>query len=285
MGRFVQRDSIGVWGDPGQFGNPFSFVGSSPFNRWDPYGEDMLNDIWLGTLEVAGSATSFTVGVYDAFSGGLYSKTVEAAGAGESWGESLAMFPVSNRVGHAVGTSAALVSGGAAIYRGGATLLGSVTTTTTLGFGGGGAAVATTQLTVSTAAVAEGGRYVTGGMILLAAGSESASTGPRGGKGEGKPSKPTEGGGKYEYPRVKPPKEVKGRARNLDGTEVDDITGEVSSGPMDWGHAPGEEFWKVQARAREQCWTREAWLEYWKDPRKWIRQTRYNNRSHKYELP
>lgn len=284
MGRFVQRDSIGVWGDPGQFGNPFSFVGSSPFNRLDPYGEDMLNDIWLGTLEVAGSVTSFTVGVYDAFSGGLYSKTVEAAGAGESWGESLAMFPVSNRVGHAVGTSAALVSGGAAIYRGGATLLGSVTTTT-LGFGGGGAAAATTHITISTAAAVEGAKYAGGGLILLAAGSESASNGPRGGKGEGKPSRPTEGGGRYNYPRPKPPKEVTQRPRNLDGTEVDDITKEVSSGPMDWGHAPGWEFWRWRQKAIEQCWTREEWITFWYDPGKWIRQTRYNNRSHKYEMP
>jgi hypothetical protein len=29
-----------VWGDPGQFGNPFSFVGGSPFNRLDPFGRD-----------------------------------------------------------------------------------------------------------------------------------------------------------------------------------------------------------------------------------------------------
>jgi hypothetical protein len=173
---------------------------------------------------------------------------------------------------------------GVGLARGGATLLGSAGTATS-GLGGGGAAVATTQLTVSTAAVAEGGMYVTGGMILLSAGYESASSGPRGGKGEGKPSKPTEGGGKYEYPRPKPPKEVTQRPPNPDGTRFDGITGEVIKGPMDWGHAYGWEFWRWRQKAIEQCWTREEWITFWKDPRKWIAQTRYNNRSHKYEMP
>jgi hypothetical protein len=142
----------------------------------------MLNDIWLGTLEVAGSVTSFTVGVYDAVSFGLYSKTVEAAGAGESWGESLAMFPVSNRLGHTTAIATMTVTGAAGIARGGVTLVGAVGTSS--GLGGGGVAIASTGMTISATAAAEGAAYAGGGLILLAAGSESASNGPRGGKGK-----------------------------------------------------------------------------------------------------
>jgi hypothetical protein len=105
---------------------------------------------------------------------------------------------------------------GVGLARGGATLLGSAGTATS-GLGGGGAAVATTQLTVSTAAVAEGGMYVTGGMILLSAGYESASSGPRGGKGEVKPPKPKPGKGGGDGTRKKVSPETRKKVREEAG--------------------------------------------------------------------
>jgi hypothetical protein len=38
LGRFVQRDSIGVWGDPGQFGNPLTYGRCNPHNMIDLFG-------------------------------------------------------------------------------------------------------------------------------------------------------------------------------------------------------------------------------------------------------
>jgi len=37
-GRFLQRDSIGVWGDPANLGNGYVYVGNSPPNSIDPFG-------------------------------------------------------------------------------------------------------------------------------------------------------------------------------------------------------------------------------------------------------
>jgi RHS repeat-associated protein len=37
-GRFVSRDPLGLWGDPGQLGNAYSFAGNDPVNRVDPLG-------------------------------------------------------------------------------------------------------------------------------------------------------------------------------------------------------------------------------------------------------
>ena len=37
-GRFVSRDPIGSWGDAGNKGNPYSFVGGSVYSYVDPYG-------------------------------------------------------------------------------------------------------------------------------------------------------------------------------------------------------------------------------------------------------
>jgi RHS repeat-associated protein len=38
IGRFLQRDSIGTWGDPLNMGNAYSFVGNAPWVYTDPYG-------------------------------------------------------------------------------------------------------------------------------------------------------------------------------------------------------------------------------------------------------
>jgi RHS repeat-associated protein len=37
-GRFLQRDPIGIWGDPANLGNGYAYVGNNPINRTDPYG-------------------------------------------------------------------------------------------------------------------------------------------------------------------------------------------------------------------------------------------------------
>jgi RHS repeat-associated protein len=42
LGVFVQRDPIGNWGDSGNFGNPYTFVGNDPLNRVDPSGSNQL---------------------------------------------------------------------------------------------------------------------------------------------------------------------------------------------------------------------------------------------------
>lgn len=39
MGRFTQVDSIGVWGDGGNVGNGYSYVGANPLARLDPKGD------------------------------------------------------------------------------------------------------------------------------------------------------------------------------------------------------------------------------------------------------
>jgi RHS repeat-associated protein len=37
-GRFVNRDPIGIWGDPGNMGNGYAFEGGNPVSRRDPFG-------------------------------------------------------------------------------------------------------------------------------------------------------------------------------------------------------------------------------------------------------
>ena len=38
LGRFLQRDSIGIWGDPGNYGNGYAYTGNNPANRIDALG-------------------------------------------------------------------------------------------------------------------------------------------------------------------------------------------------------------------------------------------------------
>jgi RHS repeat-associated protein len=43
-GRFLQRDSIGVWGDPAELGNGYAYVGGEPVGRRDPWGEWLTSE-------------------------------------------------------------------------------------------------------------------------------------------------------------------------------------------------------------------------------------------------
>lgn len=53
-GRFTTRDSIGVWGDPGNYGNGYSYTGSNPWSRLDPLGLcDAGLDDWTRAWQAA----------------------------------------------------------------------------------------------------------------------------------------------------------------------------------------------------------------------------------------
>ena len=39
LGRFTSRDTIGLWGDPNNLGNPYTYLGNNPWSGVDPYGE------------------------------------------------------------------------------------------------------------------------------------------------------------------------------------------------------------------------------------------------------
>ena len=42
LGRFTTRDTIGIWGDPNNFGNPYTYVANAPWTWVDPWGVDSL---------------------------------------------------------------------------------------------------------------------------------------------------------------------------------------------------------------------------------------------------
>ncbi len=50
LGRFVSRDPIGVWGDPGNAGNAYAYVGGNPVNGLDPMGlrATFRHDVMVG---------------------------------------------------------------------------------------------------------------------------------------------------------------------------------------------------------------------------------------------
>ena len=39
VGRFIQRDTLGIWGDPGNMGNAYAYVGNNPWSAVDPIGQ------------------------------------------------------------------------------------------------------------------------------------------------------------------------------------------------------------------------------------------------------
>ena len=55
MGRFVSRDPLGLWGDPGQRGVEQGYCGGNPVNRLDPTGEGWVDLIVRGVNLVLGA--------------------------------------------------------------------------------------------------------------------------------------------------------------------------------------------------------------------------------------
>jgi RHS repeat-associated protein len=50
LGRWMQLDPIGIWGDPINRGNGYAYVGDNPVNRTDPQGLQGLSDQDTATL-------------------------------------------------------------------------------------------------------------------------------------------------------------------------------------------------------------------------------------------
>jgi RHS repeat-associated protein len=55
-GRFTTRDSIGIWGDPANLGNGYTYVGNNPWTLVDPYGLG-----WWDTITGAASEVGRTL--------------------------------------------------------------------------------------------------------------------------------------------------------------------------------------------------------------------------------
>jgi RHS repeat-associated protein len=64
LGRFITRDRIGVWGDPGNFGNAYNYAGFDPGSWVDPFGMLPWYDRWLN------NAANFSAGFADSLSFG-----------------------------------------------------------------------------------------------------------------------------------------------------------------------------------------------------------------------
>lgn len=52
LGRFIQRDPLGVWGDSGNLGNAVAFVGNDPVGRRDPFGLRPMSQSELNPFDV-----------------------------------------------------------------------------------------------------------------------------------------------------------------------------------------------------------------------------------------
>ena len=76
LGRFLQRDPIGVWGDVYSFGNGFAYVGNDPINGVDPDGE------WGFFVGLFIAAVAIAVRVIARVGPQVLARHVEAAAAG-----------------------------------------------------------------------------------------------------------------------------------------------------------------------------------------------------------
>jgi RHS repeat-associated protein len=75
--------------------------------------------------------------------------------------------------------------------------------------------------------------------------------------------------------------------RDANGDFIDPNTGQSvpSDGPFDYGHTPGNEWWRTQQLARAQGWTRQQVIEYENDARRYQIEDPSVNRSRIYEMP
>ena len=109
-GRFISRDTIGIWGDTGNLGNAYAYVGNRPASATDPFGE---KDTVTNALEAlnngaAGFADTITVGIAGRVRRGIYSFF---------GGDGVNMRSTSYKVGEATGVAWNVAMGGAQVAR------------------------------------------------------------------------------------------------------------------------------------------------------------------------
>ncbi len=56
LGRFISRDTIGLWGDANNLGNPYTYLGNNPWSGLDPFGEQEFHQSFG---ETSGAVTGF----------------------------------------------------------------------------------------------------------------------------------------------------------------------------------------------------------------------------------
>ncbi len=69
LGRFVSRDTIGLWGDSNNLGNPYTYLGNNPWSGVDPYGEGLFDVVstpleWFYRDERVGSNPNYGINRY-----------------------------------------------------------------------------------------------------------------------------------------------------------------------------------------------------------------------------
>jgi len=75
--------------------------------------------------------------------------------------------------------------------------------------------------------------------------------------------------------------------KTADGDYIDPNTGQVipQDGPFDYGHTPGNEWWRTQEMARSEGWSREEVIEFENNPDHYQIEDPSSNRSHFFEEP
>ena len=74
--------------------------------------------------------------------------------------------------------------------------------------------------------------------------------------------------------------------KNAEGDFIDPNTGKVipKEGPFDFGHPPGEEWWRLRDQARKEEWTRQQVIEA-ENKKIFQIEDPSSNRGHLYEKP
>jgi hypothetical protein len=79
---------------------------------------------------------------------------------------------------------------------------------------------------------------------------------------------------------------VEGAApRTPDGLPIDPNTGQPIEGTPDFGHKPGNEFWREKQAGQSEGLTQQQFNDRMNDPNKYQLEDPSSNRSHRYEQP